>query len=115
MPCIAISFFSTGCAVKGHIMEYPQKAETAQIEQVPDMYMTKDKLMTVEEMIHEAHAIYQGALKDGKSKEQAVNKAAEFLRAQKNVSLVVVTGSDTIKVIFTDGNDLLILLGRERL
>ena len=96
-------------------MEYPSKTETAQNTQAAGKPMVNDQPMTVEVMTREAYTIYQRALKDGKSKEQAVNKTAEFLRAQKNVSLVIVTGSDTIKVIFTDGNDLLMLLGRERL
>ena len=115
MLCIAICLFSTGCTVKKHIMEYPSKTEIVQDTQTTGKPMMNDKPMTVEEMTREAHSLYQSALKDSKSKEQAVNKAAEFLRAQKNVSLVIVTGSDTIKVIFTDGNDLLMFLGRERL
>jgi CRISPR/Cas system-associated protein endoribonuclease Cas2 len=115
MLCVVIGLFSVGCTVKRHVMEYPPKTETEKNKKTIDMHMTNDKLMTVEEIAREAYTIYERVLKDGNSKEQAVNKVGEFLRAQKNISLVVITGSDTIKVIFTDGNDLLMLLGRERL
>jgi hypothetical protein len=73
-----------------------------------------ERQLTVEEMSQEAEAMYQRSFAEGRSKDLAVLEAADYLRRQKNVAEVKVLGSDSLRVIFTDGNDLVMLLGRGR-
>lgn len=73
------------------------------------------RLLTVEEMTAEAQARYEQAVTVGLPDAQAVKEAVDFLRRQKNVALVKVQGKDALRVVFTDGNDLFILLGNDRL
>jgi hypothetical protein len=71
--------------------------------------------MTVEEIAKEANALYGSLIQDGEPKEKAMGKMVEYLKAQKNVKDVKVTGSETVRVFFTDGSDLLLMLGRDRM
>ncbi len=75
----------------------------------------EQKIMTPEELTHDASARFNRARAEGAKKEEAVKRVVEFLKAQRNVKDVKVTGSDTLRVFFTDGNDLLLMLGRDRL
>lgn len=77
--------------------------------------MASDSQMSVEEMAGEAHARYRRAVEEGRSKDQAVEEVARFLRAQKNVAGVKVLGPDSVRVVFTDGNDLVMFLSKGRL
>jgi hypothetical protein len=72
------------------------------------------KTMTVEEIARHAESVYEQALKDGAPKQQALERVMEFVRAQEIVDTVSIAGPNTLKVIFKDGNDLYMLLGRER-
>jgi hypothetical protein len=74
-----------------------------------------EKIMTIEEMAKKANVMYGDQLKAGETKEIAMKKVVEFLQSQKNVKEVNVTGSQTLHVFFTDGNDLLMMLGEERM
>jgi hypothetical protein len=73
------------------------------------------KTMSVEELSNRAQVMFNQSVKDGRSREDAVQEVAAFLKSQPNVSDVRVTGSDTIRVFFRDGNDILLLLGQDRL
>ena len=44
-----------------------------------------------------------------------MEEVARFLRAQKNVAEVKVLGPDAVRVVFTDGNDLVMFLSKGRL
>lgn len=74
----------------------------------------KGKTMTVEEIARQAESVYEQALKEGASKEKALVRVMEFVRAQEIVDSVSIAGPKTLKVIFKDGNDLYMLLGRDR-
>ena len=73
------------------------------------------KELTVEEIVREAHTRYDAARQEGKTAEQAVQATVEFLKAQSKVKETQVTGSDTVRVTFTTGQQLLLMLGRERM
>lgn len=74
-----------------------------------------DKELTMENLIKEAHSRYDTAITEGKTKEQAVKIVVEFLESQKSVKEIKVTSSDTLRVIFTNNEEVLLLLGRSRL
>lgn len=71
--------------------------------------------MTVEEMSHQVQVKYAEAIGLGLSKEKARDRVVAFLQSLKNIKVVKATGSDTLQVIFTDGNELLLMLGKDRL
>ncbi|MBI5896608.1 MAG: hypothetical protein HZB24_11605 [Desulfobacterales bacterium] len=77
--------------------------------------MASDSQMSVEEMTVEAQARYRRAVEAGWSKDRAVEEVARFLRDQKNVATVKVLGPDSVRVVFTDGNDLVMFLSKGRL
>ena len=74
----------------------------------------KGKTMTVEEIARQGESVYEQALKEGSPKEKAMERVMEFVKAQKIVDSVSIAGPNTLKVIFKDGNDLYMLLGRDR-
>jgi hypothetical protein len=74
-----------------------------------------ERLLTVEEMTREAEQRYEQAITLGLPGAQAVEEAASFLRRQKNVAVVKVLNNDSLRVVFTDGNDLFMLLGKDRM
>lgn len=74
-----------------------------------------EKSMTIEEIAKKANVIYGDQLRAGENKEMAVKKVVEFLQSRKNVKEVKVIGSQTLRVFFTDGNDLLMMLGKDRI
>jgi hypothetical protein len=59
--------------------------------------------------------MFDEAVRAGLAREAARDRVVEFLKGQRNVKEVRITGSDTLRVFFTDGNDLLMMLGKERL
>jgi L-lysine 2,3-aminomutase len=59
--------------------------------------------------------MFDEAVRAGLAREAARDRVVEFLKAQKNVKEVRITGSDSLRVFFADGNDLLMMLGKERL
>ena len=69
----------------------------------------------MENVIKEAHARYDAAIKDGKTKEQASKITVEFLESQKNVKEVKATSSDTLRVTFSNNEEFVLFLGRSRL
>ena len=71
--------------------------------------------MTIEQIAAEANTKYAAAIKNSSQKEKAMDIAVDFLKQQKNVKDIQVTGSDTVRIFFTDGNDLLLLLGKDRM
>jgi len=73
------------------------------------------KELTMENLVKEAHARYDAAIEDGKTKEQAAQVVVGFLESQKNVKEIKVTSSDTIRVIFINNEEFVLLLGRGRL
>lgn len=74
-----------------------------------------EKEFTVESLIKEAHARYDAAIKEGKTKENAAQIVVGFLKSQKIVKEIKVASSDTIRVIFIDKEEVVLLLGRDRL
>jgi outer membrane protein assembly factor BamD (BamD/ComL family) len=74
-----------------------------------------EKELTVENLIKEAHAKYDDAIKEGKTKENAVQVVFGFLKSQKNVKEIKATSSDTLRVIFTNNEEVVLFLGRSRL
>ncbi len=71
--------------------------------------------MTIEQISSEANTKYAEAIENGVTKEKAMDTVIDFLKEQKNVKEIKVTGSDTIRIFFTDGNDLLLFLGKNRM
>lgn len=72
-------------------------------------------MLSVEEIANQASALYDQSLEQGGSKEDAIKEVVHFLKSQGNVSDAKATGSDSVRVYFKDGNDLLLLLGKNRL
>ncbi|NTW54625.1 MAG: hypothetical protein HGB15_07675 [Chlorobaculum sp.] len=72
--------------------------------------------LTPEVLIEKADAKFAEYLSasDG-NRSAATAKTAEYLRGLKGVKTVTVRGSDSLFVIMTDGNELLIMLGKNRL
>jgi hypothetical protein len=88
---------------------------TACLLHTPEAWLGhKGKNMTVEEIARKAESVYEQALKEGVPKEKALERSMEFVRAQEIVDSVSIAGPNTLKVIFKDGNDLYMLLGRNR-
>jgi hypothetical protein len=73
------------------------------------------KLLGVEEIASRASSLYNQSLEQGRSKEDAVRDVVRFLKSQGCVTDAEVMGSDSVRVYFKDGNDLLLLLGKNRL
>ncbi|MDI6781973.1 MAG: hypothetical protein QME49_07730 [bacterium] len=71
--------------------------------------------MTIEQIATEANTQYAAAIKNSMTREKAMDTVVDFLKEQKNVKDVNVTGSGTVRIFFTDGNDLLLLLGKDRM
>jgi hypothetical protein len=70
--------------------------------------------MTVEEMTEGANAAYDRALQEGQPRESAVIAAAEVFRSQESVASASVLGPDSLRVVFKDGNDLVVTLEKGR-
>jgi len=73
------------------------------------------EILSVEEVAKQAQSKYSEALEKKLSKEEALNEAVKFLKEQKNIKEVKILGSDSVMIYFTDGNELVIMLGKERL
>jgi hypothetical protein len=75
-----------------------------------------DEQLTPERLIERAEAKYAEYLTayDG-NRSAATEKTAEHLRGLSGVKTVTVRGSDSLFVIMKDGNELLIMLGKNRL
>jgi cell division protein FtsI/penicillin-binding protein 2 len=71
--------------------------------------------MTIEQIAAEANNRYAMAIKNSMDKEKAMDTVVDFLKEQKNVKDIQITGKDTVRIFFTDGNDLLLLLGKDRM
>ena len=71
--------------------------------------------ITVTALIKEAHAAYDKAIENGKTKEEAAKVAADFLESKDIVKEVKITSADSIRVIFTNKEEALLMLGRGRL
>lgn len=76
---------------------------------------TGGKVYSIEELSNQAQVLYNQSLKGKCSKEEAVQSVVKFLRAQTNVKDLRVTGTDTVRVFFKDGDDIILMLGRDRL
>jgi hypothetical protein len=75
-----------------------------------------DEQLTPELLIERAEANYaENLAASGSNRSAATEKTAEYLRGLSGVKTVSVRGSDTLLVIMTDGSDLLIMLGKNRL
>ena len=79
----------------------------------PEARPSKD--LSMENVIKTAHSKYDTAIKDGKSKEEAARVVVEFLKSQKIVKEIKVPSPDTIRVIFTNKEEMILMLGRSRL
>lgn len=73
------------------------------------------KMPSVEEIANRANVVYGQSLEQGRSKEDAVQEVIRFLKSQESVDDAKVMGSDSVRVYFKDGNDLLLMLGKNRL
>jgi len=71
--------------------------------------------MTIEQIAAEANTKYSMAIENNIPEEKAMDTVVDFLKKQKNVKDIQITGKDTIRIFFTDGNDLLLLLGKNRM
>ncbi len=91
-----------GCAVESNL--------TAQ----PGIQKEKQN-MSVEQLVAKAETLYNGYLEKGLTPEDAAKKVSDYLKSQQNIKEATLTGSSSIKVLFKDGNDLLILLGQKRM
>jgi len=69
----------------------------------------------VEEMTKGANEAYGRALDEGQPKESAVIAAAEVFRNQEGVVSATVLGPDSLRIVFKDGSDLVVVLGKERM
>jgi len=66
-------------------------------------------------MIKRAQALFEQAVDEGQSREEAARRAAELLQNSPEVQQAEVTGSDTLLVTYENGEKLLVMLGRGRL
>ncbi|MGB8953541.1 MAG: hypothetical protein WCC06_12860 [Candidatus Aminicenantales bacterium] len=107
--CLALFLSVSGC--KARQQTPPPSLPQGMAQETGE----KQRILTVEEITREAHALFEKAIDEKIAKEKAVEKVIEFLKRQNNVKEVKVTGSDSVHVFFTDGNDLLIMLGRGRI
>jgi hypothetical protein len=69
----------------------------------------------VEEIANRASILYDQSIEQGRTKEDAVQGVVGFLKSQGTVRDAKATGSNSVRVYFKDGNDLLLLLGKNRL
>jgi len=99
------------CQRRGEQKVSPE-AEKARVEE-PKAGETE--ILSVEEIAKQVQAKYSEALEKKLTKEEALNEAVKFLNQQKNIKEVKVLGSDSVMVYFTDGNELMILLGKDRI
>lgn len=87
----------------------PGKVEVATSE-------TVQRQMSPETLIAMADAKYAEYLSSyGGDRNAAVEKTAAYLRSQPDVKEVKVRGSDNLFVIFEDGSELFLMLGKNRL
>jgi len=71
--------------------------------------------MTIEQIATEANTKYAMAIKNGMDEKKAMDMVVDFLKEQKNVKDIQITGKDTVRIFLTDGNDLLLFLGKDRM
>jgi hypothetical protein len=91
-----------GCAAKSTLTAQPGFQEEKQS-------------MPVEQLVEKAGTLYNDYLEKGLTPKNAVMKVSDYLKSDQNIKEATVTGSNSIKVLFKDGNDLLILLGQSRM
>ncbi|MDD8020432.1 MAG: hypothetical protein PHU81_04490 [Acidobacteriota bacterium] len=109
---LAILFLGfSGCQRQGEQKARPE-AEKAGVEE-PKAGETE--ILGVEEIARQVQAKYSEAMEKKLPKEEALNEAVKFLKQQKNIKEVKILGSDSVMVYFTDGNELMIMLGKDRI
>jgi hypothetical protein len=101
----------SNCQRKGEQKAGPEP-EKARVE---ESKAGETEILSVEEIAKKVQAKYSEAMEKKLTKEEALNEAVKFLNQQKNIKEVKVLGSDSVMVYFTDGNELMIMLGKERL
>lgn len=120
-----ISFFTNYCgginmrlyvAILIGIVSLACASQSAQTDtRTTDYEAGAGKMLSVEEIANRASVVYGQSLDQGRSKADAVQDVIGFLKSQGTVSDAKAMGSDSVRVYFRDGNDLLLLLGKNRL
>lgn len=98
-------------AIGGCTSQLPGTAADSQ----QDMAKEGVKTLSVGDLSERAQTMYGQALKAGRSKQDAALEVATFLMSQPNVRNAQITGSDTVRVFFENGDDIVLLLGKDRL
>lgn len=102
--CFVLLLLASATGVAGTEGNEPRTADTLHQQ------------LTAETLVLEAEAKYAEYLgAQGGSRKKATEQTAVYLKTRPGIQEVTVRGSDSLMVLFTDGNALLLMLGTNRL
>jgi hypothetical protein len=102
--CFALLLFASATGVAGAGGNTPRKVDSLHQQ------------LSAEALVVEAEAKYAEYLgAQGGDRRAATEQTAAFVQSRPGVQEVTVRGSDSLMVRFTDGNELLLMLGSGRL